>query len=51
MICPYCKKDDNYVYGGKNKNNGDYKRFRKCNLCGKNFKTYEYYVEERKGKK
>lgn len=44
MKCPYCGEDDNLVIAGKVFPNG-YRRYRKCQICGRNFITNEYLMK------
>lgn len=47
MYCPYCKSKNQVVYAhnyNSNKRNGDMTiRYRRCNDCGKTFRTKETY--------
>ena len=43
MKCPMCKSLNNYVYGGKYTDCGNYMRYRRCDDCGHKFHTIEYY--------
>ena len=47
MKCPFCKIDQTAVKGGKQRGRL-YIRYRRCLVCGKNFVTREFVVEEKK---
>lgn len=49
MKCPYCKVDKNEVYATEPRYNSmhdDYKRYRRCLNCGRNFTTHEQLQEK-----
>ena len=49
MNCPNCGKDRNTVTGASKSINArsiDYHRYRKCLICGKYFKTVEFWVPD-----
>lgn len=48
MNCPYCKKDNNNVSTTRNRPDGTLKRYRKCNICGRNFQTVEEYYSQKR---
>ena len=51
MNCPKCGKNNIMVYGGRTTDQGNYKRFRKCIDCDHKFRTIEYFVVPKKGRK
>lgn len=49
MKCPKCGSPNTYVYSGRPIEN-EYRRYRKCADCGKNFISTESYVPVKRGK-
>lgn len=46
MTCPKCNTDNTRVYGDRETERGNRRRYRKCLTCGHRFKTIEYYVPD-----
>jgi transcriptional regulator NrdR family protein len=43
MKCPDCKSPSNHTYDSRKKPDGTVRRFRKCDDCGRRFKTTEMH--------